>query len=814
MKNTLSVHREKTSVFLSLLVMCLLSVNFVKSHVLSEQYELRFLVSAIILLFICLFFRFRLSTVTPLHKAFYRISLIMAFWSFCFFLLPFANMTMYLIPAPGFYFLCRVEAKKGKVLEDVLAAGILMSLGTFLYLQQLPLQAVFFPDLVFDGTGYFVHSPVIILIGLTFLRLNTYSEWKGLCLLGILLSCSGLILGSWYMVQLFWPCTIVLSILIWLYLIQIYFFFKYSPKRIVIRLTGIDNTAFEQLCVILYFICAAAAQVCIIQLIFTNGLDLATLLISIAGLFIFFFKYQDKTLPVIIMQMAVLFFFAGFFSAGAHALFWSIPIGGLLLFSTISRFRQNFAFPIHNWVFIFLAAVYYLLIIQFNLLRPSGILYILFPLICWSAIPDRPFAVPGKYHFVLWPAISFIVLICLCKGVQKEFFIAWALLNIAAPLILCLFIRTKPVKAFAAKMRFYVLDERTQNIKQTLLVLSYISAAIGIAGLLINLDWYIDKWLPVGLTAFLLAVIASVFTSYALKDRTLFYVKQAEIFFWLILALVRWKLDIQETLKFGSPADGYFLIAIAFAVAGIREVFKKKIPEFAQYFQKTIQVYSLIGWLYLQVLQFLFKGSLTGEFHHAELSSILMAVFNVWLSKARINAYTIYTVVFINVAVLIYFYNVGFENLLFYIFPSMTSALILTELFKDKLGQENAKKMRLFLSLILCGTASFYNIMDFNGSVWFPVAATLISAGLAIAGVSVRIRIFLYLGITFFIVNAVGVIAHIIINQPPENITLFIGVLFLLAGIFFTASFLFFQMKRKQIIERYHQITNELKTWQ
>ncbi len=42
----------------------------------------------------------------------------------------------------------------------------------------------------------------------------------------------------------------------------------------------------------------------------------------------------------------------------------------------------------------------------------------------------------------------------------------------------------------------------------------------------------------------------------------------------------------------------------------------------------------------------------------------------------------------------------------------------------------------------------------------------------------------------------------------------YIGVLFLVMGTFFTVSFLFFQMKRQQVIDRYHQITSELKKWE
>ena len=103
-------------------------------------------------------------------------------------------MVLYLIPLPGFYFLFRIEVKKTKVTEDILAAGILLALGTFLYIQQRPLQMILFPGQPFDWINYYIHSPVIIIMGLGFLRLRKYSGWRGLSLVGTILITIGTIL--------------------------------------------------------------------------------------------------------------------------------------------------------------------------------------------------------------------------------------------------------------------------------------------------------------------------------------------------------------------------------------------------------------------------------------------------------------------------------------------------------------------------------------------------------------------------------------------------------------------------------------------
>lgn len=815
MNKHLSVQREKTAVLLSILVMCLLTVNFLKSHHLSEPFEIRFLVSSGILLLVCFFFRFCLAEVTPLTRSLYRISVVMAFWSFCFFLFPFPDMVLYLIPLPGFYFLFRIETKEAKRAEDTLAAGILLAMGTFLYIQQRPLQAVLFPDQPFDWINYYIHSPVVILMGTGFLRLNKHSDWKGLSILGTILITIGSILLSSYLIKPFWPYfPEVLCTILCLHLVQIYFTLPHAGRALFVGFTNINEADLKKLNTILYFMSAFIMQAFIVQLIGSHGLDhrvVPAVMLAAGGLL---YRYGQFTISMVMIETALLFFIAGTFYFRSSGLIWSIPMGILILLSVISRLKTQFLYPVSNAVINILFILYYLLIFQFNLLHPLGILFILFPFTCWVMLSGRPFAVPRAYHFAFWPVITFIVLICLLRGITQGFFLYWALMNLLPPLCLHLTIRTKTFKTSAVRIKLNFINDWEDNSRQALFILAYISAGISITSLVLNLQWYMDSWIPVLLTCLVFMISAGIFLVYALTRKKLGFVIRTECFFWVLLALIRWKLDVQETLDFGSPADGYLLIAISVIIAGIRDIFRKKIPEFSGYFQKTILFYGILGWLYLQAIRFFWTGHLTGTFHHAELSSILMAVLNLWLSKAGKNVHAIYTVIFINMALLLYFFNLDCTNLMFYIFPTMSSALILTQMFKDKLGAENTKNFRLIISLVLCGTCSFYNIMDFGGSIWYPVIATLMSVLFVVVGIPLKVRIFLYLGTLFFIVNAIGVIAHIIINQPPENITLSIGILFLVTGIFFTVSFLFFQMKRQQVIDRYHQITSELKTWE
>jgi len=367
----------------------------------------------------------------------------MAFWSFCFFLLPFPDIVLYLIPLPGFYFLFRIENKKTKITEDTLAAGILLAMGTFLYIQQRPLQAVLFPGQPFDWSNYYIHSPVVILMGTGFLRLNRHSDWKGLCILGTVLITIGTILISSYLIKPFWPyfpeilCTVVC-----LHLVLIYFSIPHRGKDLFIRFTDINETDFKQLGILLYYMSTLTVHVSIVQLIYSHSLDYIAVPVVILGLGLLIYRYRQFTVSALLIEMTILFFMAGTFFFKASGLIWSIPIGIMILFSVISRLKNNYPYPVKNTVISILMILYYLLILQFHLLNPPGLIIILFPFICWVILPDRPFAVPRTYHFAFWPVISFIILICLLRGIQREFFNFWALINLLLPLGIHLGIRT------------------------------------------------------------------------------------------------------------------------------------------------------------------------------------------------------------------------------------------------------------------------------------------------------------------------------------------------------------------------------------
>jgi uncharacterized membrane protein YgdD (TMEM256/DUF423 family) len=114
----------------------------------------------------------------------------------------------------------------------------------------------------------------------------------------------------------------------------------------------------------------------------------------------------------------------------------------------------------------------------------------------------------------------------------------------------------------------------------------------------------------------------------------------------------------------------------------------------------------------------------------------------------------------------------------------------------------------------MLGTSTVFNAASFEASIWYPVTAALMAAAGVVLGVSLRVRIFLYLGAAFFICNTVVVLVHLILDQPPEHTKLIVGIVFLVTGVVFTGSFLLFQMKRHEILRRYRTLQQELAGWE
>jgi hypothetical protein len=120
----------------------------------------------------------------------------MAIWSLGFYFLPYPAVILYLVVAPAGFFLFRIEVKGSAARdEDIIAAGVLLGLAALLYCQQQALQVLLFRDVVFDWSSFYRNAPVMVLVGIGFVRLQKRAVWDGLAFLGLLCLLIGTVLS-------------------------------------------------------------------------------------------------------------------------------------------------------------------------------------------------------------------------------------------------------------------------------------------------------------------------------------------------------------------------------------------------------------------------------------------------------------------------------------------------------------------------------------------------------------------------------------------------------------------------------------------
>lgn len=179
--------------------------------------------------------------------------------------------------------------------------------------------------------------------------------------------------------------------------------------------------------------------------------------------------------------------------------------------------------------------------------------------------------------------------------------------------------------------------------------------------------------------------------------------------------------------------------------------------------------------------------------------------------RHRVN--TVAAMVFVNVALVVFFWRLELTNLQFYVMPLAATVLTLSQMFREQLNGDQHRMVRLLAAMAIIGTSSFYNVVDFNDSVFMPLSAAVAAAAAVVVGIALRVRIYLYLGFAAFVFNALVVLSWVIYNQPPAQTKLMIGAIFLLIGVVFTGAFLAMQMRRQEILARYQAVREELASW-
>jgi len=337
----------------------------------------------------------------------------------------------------------------------------------------------------------------------------------------------------------------------------------------------------------------------------------------------------------------------------------------------------------------------------------------------------------------------------------------------------------------------------------------HFSALLAVTHFILDNPGFIESW---ELCAQIL-VLFGISTFIFLKNAFLYSSPKmgltTELYLGLFLGLLRWKLDALNTMELGSPLDGYLLLGAAFIAAGVREVLRRTTGAFDRVLTWSGSIYGVLG---LAVMLFIaLRG---GGGLHGELGSLLLAGLCYWQSKTRHKGNLILTTLFLNTAIVLFYMDMHWTHLQLFVFPIVISLLTLAQVFKEELSKTQLQGIRLTAGLALIGVSSFYNMIDFQASLLYPLSAAGVALLGVLCGISLRIRIYLFMGLGAFVFNTFAVLVHVIKNQPPDHIQLYIGCLFLLAGLFFTGSFLLFQMQRQMILLTVQNLKANIQSWE
>ncbi len=824
---------EQFALSLCLVILCLCGLSFTLNHQLSLHYELRFLYSGTVLLLTSLFFRFGFNSIQPLHRAGYRLAVVMMMWSIGFYFFPFPNAILYLVTIPALYFLVRVEIKKQAApKEDLIAVGILLGLAIFLYLQQQPLRLMLFDNPPVDWSVYYANAPCMLIVGLAFLRFQYWVKWDGLALIGTLILFMAAILT--FTMAVHFPYLKLKEFLFFILLGHILLAFVFVPNPIYqrfVEFTGLQKQQLDypkSLFWTMFFFAHISAAV-LVQFFWPDPFfakplyeiwqnvdaNLVWFLALILGsLSLILYNYRHWTVSLLLAEVAIIsatisfkttFDFMG---TSSHQWFSLFLLVQLILMSYLRRQTQLETY-IHFWSFAITTLAYAYTFSQTNVFTPLGFFGFLIPSVAWIGFPGKPKLGGANVGFFLWPLFSLIATLCFFGGQQFQLLTLWALTTISLPLGATLVLKNSRLIKVVNDRNWRLVIRWMHAQQHMLIIFTLFSLGICLTSFSLNHQNFVLYWPNVLLLTLTILLCAGALLHNAITRQsvTLFFL--TEVVLWCALALLRWKLDAVSWMALGTAVDGYIFIGLAIVIAGLREVAQKYNRNISAYLTKSTLFYALVGWGYLIFLYFDGQNSV-----HGELGSLVISALCYWFSKRINQKLQLLAFVFANLGLFLLFYSSNLNNALFYITPALTSALVLSYLLRDELSTNQLKQIRFYCGLILLGVSAGYNLLDFHSSVWLPFTAVLISSLIVVVGISLRIRIFLYLGTSFFFVNIIGMIINIIISQPDGRTLLAIGVLFFVLGILFISTYLLFQMKREEIINRYRQTLATIEQWE
>ncbi len=757
--------------------------------------------------------------VSKLLRACATATAVFVFWSLSIRLIPVPGILAYIALVPALYKLARLQLRPAHSRRRIEAACLLAVAAAVAICHPL-FESLFFPNLSLAAAAPLRHAPAFLMLGLAALRLNRHWPWAGFSLGGTSAAAAGLILGTVQACQalglnLPQPAEAAGAVFIG-HLILALLFLPNPLRAQLQRFAGLASPADRAYRQQAFLLAAGASQISIPLLLLFDPGNLTALPfvgLAMAGPL---YAWRRETVPLALLEAAALL------SLAAPILYpqidWRILAAGLCaLLSVATWLRRQ---PVRkDWIpdkaFLAVVGLLVIALLQGGLLRLDSFAFLLFAFLCWALIPDRPFNVEkGKAHY-LWIFWSGYFWFCWQQGYGTFLLPAWSLSCTGLPLLLRgVLKRTVP----PPKSVLHDWKEKSEQAVFELSLAAVLIAALGfvLEGPSLLFDW---PWLA-ALEAVVL-ICAALCVRRAVRYGRLreqgrptplspvSLATLGEVLIISALGLLRWKAELSELLQIGSVLDGYLLLGLAAAAAGIREVLRRNTRTFDRFLSRASQLYALIGWALMLLLDYRDQGAL-----HGFSGSVIVAILYAWRTRQQGRSSLIPSFAFANAALFLLFFDFDLLHPLFYIFPVASSVLILAHLLRERLSHRQKKNVRLACSIALLGSSAFYNLVAFQDSFGYPLVAAMVALLGVLAGISLRIRIYLYLGTFFFVFNTLAVLIQMARYQPAEHIQLLVGLLFLVTGLLFTAGFWAFQTQRHAILQRYEALMGELEDWE
>lgn len=203
--------------------------------------------------------------------------------------------------------------------------------------------------------------------------------------------------------------------------------------------------------------------------------------------------------------------------------------------------------------------------------------------------------------------------------------------------------------------------------------------------------------------------------------------------------------------------------------------------------------------------------ALPQEFSSYALLWLLTGLLLSWVALARQSfRMALLAALSVNFALWSLFAHTGIRFLIhpqLWLIPLALIILVSEHLNRRRLRQEQSVALRyLGLGMIYLSSTADMFITGVGNSVWLPLVLAVLSVGGVLAGIVLRVRAFLFLGLAFLILNIFSMIWHAAVDQTQTWIWYVSGIIL---GAIILALFAVFEKRRNDVL----RLIEEVKRW-